>query len=125
MPERLYFKPASFYDADNIEVRLDTRIESIDRDAHRIRTTTGEDIAYDKLILAIGSRARRVPVPGAGLPGVHYLRSIADVDAIREEIAKSKRLVIIGRRLYRSWRLQRCVGNSGLMSRSSKWRTAS
>ena len=95
-PERLYFKPASFYDADNIEVRLDTRIESIERDAHRIRTATGEDIAYDKLILAIGSRARRVPVPGAGLPGVHYLRSIADVDAIREEIAKSKRLVIIG-----------------------------
>jgi len=95
-PERLYFKPASFYDDDNIEVRLDTRIESIDRDAHRIRTATGEDIAYDKLILAIGSRARRVPVPGAGLPGVHYLRSIADVDAIREELAKSKRLVIIG-----------------------------
>jgi 3-phenylpropionate/trans-cinnamate dioxygenase ferredoxin reductase subunit len=95
-PERLYLKPASFYDDDNIDVRLDTRIESIDRDAHRVRTAAGEDIAYDKLILALGSRARRVPVPGAGLPGVHYLRSIADVDAIRAAVAKSKRLVIVG-----------------------------
>ena len=95
-PERLHFKPASFYDDDNIEVRLDTRIESIDRDAHQLRTATGEDIAYDKLILALGSRARKVPVPGADMAGVHYLRSIADVEAIRAEIAKSKRLVIVG-----------------------------
>jgi len=95
-PERLYFKPASFYEDDNIDVRLETRIESIDRDAHRLRTATGEDIAYDKLILALGSRARRAPVPGANLAGVHYLRSIADVDAIRAGVAKSKRLVIVG-----------------------------
>jgi len=95
-PERLYFKPASFYDDDNIDVRLDTRVESIDRVAHRLHLATGEEITYDKLILALGSRARRVPVPGAGLPGVHYLRSIADVDAIRAGIAKSKRLVIVG-----------------------------
>lgn len=95
-PERLYFKPASFYDDDNIDVRLDTRIESIDRDAHQIRTAAGDDIHYDKLILALGSRARKVPVPGADMAGVHYLRDIADVDAIREEISRSKRLVIIG-----------------------------
>jgi len=95
-PERLYFKPASFYDDDNIDVRLDTRVESIDRDARRLRTEAGDDITYDKLILALGSRARRVPVPGASLPGVHYLRSIADVDAIRAGVTKSKRMVIVG-----------------------------
>ena len=95
-PERLYFKPASFYEDDQIEVRLDTRVESIDRDAHRLRTAAGEDIAYDKLILALGSRVRRVPVPGAELAGVHYLRNIGDVEAIRAGIAKSKRIVIIG-----------------------------
>jgi 3-phenylpropionate/trans-cinnamate dioxygenase ferredoxin reductase subunit len=94
--ERLYFKPASFYDDESIDVRLETRVESIDRETHQVRTSDGEDIAYDKLILAIGSRARRVPVPGADLAGVHYLRSIADVDAIRDELAKNKRLVIIG-----------------------------
>jgi len=95
-PERLYFKPASFYEDDQIEVRLDTRVESIDRDTHRLRTAAGEDIAYDKLILALGSRVRRVPVPGADLAGVHYLRNIGDVEAIRAGIAKSKRIVIIG-----------------------------
>jgi 3-phenylpropionate/trans-cinnamate dioxygenase ferredoxin reductase subunit len=94
--ERLSFKPASFYDDENIDVRLETRVESIDREANQVRTSDGEDLAYDKLILAIGSRARRVPVPGADIAGVHYLRSIADVDAIRDELAKKKRLVIVG-----------------------------
>lgn len=96
LAERLYFKPASFYDDKNIEVRLETRVESIDRDARRIRTADGEDNAYDKLILAIGSRARKVPVPGSDMTGVHYLRTIADVDAIRDEVVKSKRMVIVG-----------------------------
>lgn len=94
--ERLHFKPASFYEDPQIEVRLNTRIDAIDRDAHQVRTNEGEAIAYDKLILAIGSRVRRVSVPGSDLPGVHYLRSIDDVEAIRDGIASSKRLVIIG-----------------------------
>lgn len=94
--ERLHFKPASFYEDPQIDVRLNTRIDAIDRDAHQVRTSEGEPIAYDKLILAIGSRVRRVSVPGSQLPGVHYLRSIDDVDAIRDGIASSKRLVIVG-----------------------------
>jgi len=94
--ERLHFKPASFYEDPQIDVRLNTRIDAIDRDAHQVRISEGESIAYDKLILAIGSRVRRVSVPGSQLPGVHYLRSIDDVDAIRDGIASSKRLVIVG-----------------------------
>lgn len=94
--ERLHFKPASFYEDPQIDVRLNTRIDAIDRDARQVRTSEGEAIAYDKLILAIGSRVRRVSVPGSQLPGVHYLRSIDDVDAIRDGIASSKRLVIVG-----------------------------
>jgi 3-phenylpropionate/trans-cinnamate dioxygenase ferredoxin reductase subunit len=96
LAERLYFKPASFYDDENVEVRLDTRVDSIDRDARQVRTADGEEIAYDKLVIATGSHARKVPVPGADMPGVYYLRTIADVDAIRDEVAKSKRLVIVG-----------------------------
>jgi len=94
--ERLYFKPATFYEDPQIEVRLDTRIDSIDRTAKRLQTSTGDDIAYDKLVLATGSRVIKLLVPGGDLPGVHYLRSIADVDAIRADIAISKRLVIVG-----------------------------
>ena len=94
--ERLYLKPASFYDDPRIEVRLGTRVDSIDREAHTVTTADGDDIAYDKLVLAVGSRVRRLPVPGGELAGVHYLRSIADVEQIRASMAKSHRVVIVG-----------------------------
>jgi len=96
--ERLNFKPASFYEDPQIDVSLGTRIDSIDRTARRLQITDSEDLAYDKLVLATGSRVRKISVsiPGDDLPGIHYLRSIADVDAIRGDIANSKRLVIVG-----------------------------
>lgn len=94
--ERLHFKPASFYDDDNIDVRLNTRIDNINRSAHRLTTADGGEIAYDKLILALGSRVRELTVPGSDLAGVHYVRSIADVEEIQQRLSKGKRLVIVG-----------------------------
>ena len=94
--ERLYVKPESFYDAPNIELRLDTRAIAIDRIEHTLQTNTGAAIAYDKLILALGSRVRRLPIAGADLGGVHYLRNIMDVEGIRKELATKKNAVIIG-----------------------------
>ena len=96
--ERLHFKPASFYEDPQIEVRLGTRIESIDRAARRLEIADSEELAYDRLVLATGSRVRKVSVsiPGGELPGIHYLRSIADVDAIRGDIATGNRVVIVG-----------------------------
>lgn len=94
--ERLYVKPQSFYDDDNIDVRLNTRITAIDRAARNLRTEADDAIHYDTLILATGSRAREVPVPGGDLKGVHYLRSIGDVDAIRAELGSAQKLVIVG-----------------------------
>lgn len=94
--ERLHFKPASFYDKPNIEIRLRTRITTIDRDNKSVHTEGGERISYDKLVLALGSRARRLRIDGADLAGVHYLRSIADVDDIRSELNHYRRTVIIG-----------------------------
>jgi 3-phenylpropionate/trans-cinnamate dioxygenase ferredoxin reductase subunit len=94
--ERLHFKPASFYDDPRIEVRLQTTITTIDRDKKSVHTEGGESISYDKLVLALGSRARRLTVEGANLAGVHYLRSIKDVDDIRAELNHARRAVIIG-----------------------------
>ena len=95
-PERLYFKPASFYEDPQVEVRLETRIASIDRSARVVTTSDDEEIGYDKLVLALGSRVRKVPADGADLPGIHYLRSIADVDAIREDMSSNRNVVIVG-----------------------------
>jgi len=94
--ERLHFKPASFYDHPNIEVRLGKRIESIDRDAGVVTDRDGAALEYDRLILATGSRVRRIDAPGGDLDGVHYLRTIADVDRIRADLAPGKRAVIVG-----------------------------
>lgn len=93
--ERLYVKPASFYDDPQVELRLATRISEIDRNRKTLKTNNG-DIAYDKLILALGSRVRRLDIEGADLDGVHYLRNIADVDGIRAELKHKKNAVIVG-----------------------------
>ena len=93
--ERLYLRPKSFYDDPQIELRLETLITEIDRDRKTLKTDSG-DIAYDTLILALGSRVRRLTVEGADLDGVHYLRSIADVDGIHAELQHKKNAVIVG-----------------------------
>lgn len=94
--DRLYVKPESFYEDPQIEVRLQTRVTAIDRQQKRLQTADGDDIRYDKLILALGSRVRRLPIEGADLDGVHYLRTIADVDGIRGELSSKKNAVIVG-----------------------------
>ena len=94
--ERLYVKPASFYEEAEVELHLDTRIEAIDRDEHCLCIEGGKRIGYDKLVLAVGSRVRRLPVDGVTLPGVHYLRSIDDVDGIREGLESGRRIVVVG-----------------------------
>ena len=94
--DRLYVKPESFYEDPQIEVRLETRITEIDRERKTLKTDSDDTIQYDKLILALGSRVRQLSIDGADLDGVHYLRSIADVDGIRSEIGNKKSAVIVG-----------------------------
>ena len=94
--ERLYVKPASFYADANVELHLDTRVTAIDRAAKRLETDAGEPVAYDRLVLALGASVRRLPIEGVALSGVHYLRSIADVEGIRGDLEPGHRLVVIG-----------------------------
>ena len=94
--ERLSVKPEAFYDDPQIELRLNTTATSIDRDKQHVLIENGETIAYDKLILALGSRARKLDIDGADLAGIHYLRTIEDVDAIRKDAEAGKKAVIVG-----------------------------
>ncbi len=95
-PERLYVKPASFYDDPGIELRLQTTVTAIDRKKKTLEIDDGDDIPYDKLVLALGASVRQLPVEGMDLKGVHYLRNIADVEGIRDEMDIARRLVVIG-----------------------------
>lgn len=94
--ERLYVKPESFYDDPAITLQLGTSIAAIDREAKCLKIEDGEDITYDKLVISTGSRARQLPIEGADLKRVHYLRTIADVDGIRDDMEAGRKLVIIG-----------------------------
>ena len=96
LPEKMLIRPEKFYQDKQIQLRLGTRAEHIDREARTVSLGTGERIEWTHLVLATGSHVRRLPLPGVALPGVHYLRTIRDVDAIREGMAPGRRLVIIG-----------------------------
>ncbi|MDJ0939772.1 MAG: FAD-dependent oxidoreductase [Woeseiaceae bacterium] len=94
--ERLHVKPESFYADEQIELKLGTRVAAIDTQAATVTTADGDAVRYDKLILATGSRVRRLEIPGADLAGIHYVRSIADVEAMQSAFVPGARAVIIG-----------------------------
>ena len=94
--ERLYFKPASFYNDPNIEVLLGTRVLAIDRASKAVEIENGDRLEYGTLVLATGSRVRRLPLAGSELAGVHYLRGIDDVNGLRPDLNGGRRVVIIG-----------------------------
>ena len=94
--ERLLLRSAHFYEQAKVEVKLGVRATAIDRTDQRLRLSDGAELRYDKLLLCIGSRNRLLDVPGKDLRGIHYLRTMADVDDIRGEIPGARRLVVVG-----------------------------
>lgn len=89
------FKPA-VYEKANIEFKLNTEVTAINRDNKTLSLNDGDSISYDKLALCTGARVRKLPIPGADLKGVHYLRTLADAEAIQKEVAPGKKCVIVG-----------------------------
>ena len=93
---RLFLKPDSFYREAGCELILDVKATAIDRRAKTVRLSDGRALPYDLLLLATGTRVRKVRCPGADLPGIHYLRSIADVDALQAVFQRGKKLTVVG-----------------------------
>ncbi|NOX50561.1 MAG: FAD-dependent oxidoreductase [Gammaproteobacteria bacterium] len=93
---RVYLRPEKFYVDKNITLKLGVTATAIDCDSKQVRLNDGETLEYDKLILSTGSRPRILNIEGSDLKGIHYLRTISDVDAIRAEMTKGKSLVIVG-----------------------------
>ena len=93
--ERLFVKPQSFYDENDIELHLGHPATAIDRAAQTV-TVQGAAIPYDKLALLTGTRVRKLDCPGAHLAGVHYVRGIDDIDGLEPAIPTAKNAVVIG-----------------------------
>jgi len=92
----ILIRPASAYEKADVELRLGQRVVAIDRTHKTVTTDHDDTLHYDKLILATGARVRKLPVPGAGLEGVFYLRDTRDVLAIKDQVTDGKSAVIIG-----------------------------
>ncbi|MFO1068676.1 MAG: FAD-dependent oxidoreductase [Geminicoccaceae bacterium] len=94
--DRAYVKPAGFYAQAGIGLVLGRRVTAIDLAARTVRDDAGAAHPFDSLALCMGTRARRLPLPGAGLDGVCYLRTLADAVRIRALAAEGRPAVVIG-----------------------------
>ena len=94
--ERLYLRAPSFWADQNVTLRLGTPVTAIDPAAQSL-TLGDEVIPYDRLVLTTGSSPRRLPAAiGGDLPGVHTVRTLADVDAMAPEFRSGARLLVVG-----------------------------
>jgi NADPH-dependent 2,4-dienoyl-CoA reductase/sulfur reductase-like enzyme len=84
-----------WYAEHDVDLRTGVRATRLDTAAHRLQLDSGEELAYGKVLLATGSSARRLPVPGADLDGVRYLRTLADADRLLADISGGDRQVVI------------------------------
>lgn len=94
--ESLALKPLEFYKENRIDFRPGLRAERINRSERTVRLSDGATIGYDYLILATGARAIALPVPGADLEGVLFLRTAQDAEALKAALGPGKRLAVVG-----------------------------
>jgi 3-phenylpropionate/trans-cinnamate dioxygenase ferredoxin reductase subunit len=91
-----YVKPASWYEEHDVDRLAGSGAAVIDTAAHTVRLDSGQELAYQKVLIATGGRNRRLRLPGADLPGLHYLRTVADCEAIKREAVAGRRAVVVG-----------------------------
>ena len=94
--EKAFVHEADWYANNHVELRLGTRATGLDADAHTLTLDGAESLRYDKLLLATGSRVRRLDVPGTDLLGVRYLRTLDEADALLDHLRAGGRVVVVG-----------------------------
>ncbi|MGZ4294175.1 MAG: NAD(P)/FAD-dependent oxidoreductase [Solirubrobacteraceae bacterium] len=93
--EDALFQTADWYEQQQIEVLTRTSAMKLDLSARTVKLSNKEDVGFGQALLATGANIRRLNVPGAELEGIHYLRTFGNSDAIRQDAA-GKRVVMIG-----------------------------
>jgi len=90
-----YVRPAVWYADHDVELRSDA-VAAVDPAAHTVTLSAGDELGYHKVLIATGGRHRRLGIPGADLSGIHYLRSVAECEAIKREAVPGRRAVVVG-----------------------------
>lgn len=94
--DKVYLKDEAFYAQNKIELLRGVRATQLHAAGRAVTLSDGRVLNYDKLLLATGGRARRLPIPGANLPGVFTLRTIADADALRAAAQPGAQALVVG-----------------------------
>lgn len=92
----LDLRGSDFLAAQRIELVDGDTALAIDRASGNIRLNSGRILAYDHLVLATGARRRELAAPGCDLPGIHYLRTRADAESLKERLEGAKRALVVG-----------------------------
>jgi 3-phenylpropionate/trans-cinnamate dioxygenase ferredoxin reductase subunit len=94
--ESIELRPRAFYPDHNIQLLVGERALSIEPSQRRVNLVSGASLPYDKLVLAVGARNRLLPIPGAQLDGVLYLRSLDEAAALKQRLENAREVVVIG-----------------------------
>ncbi|MFC3067968.1 NAD(P)/FAD-dependent oxidoreductase [Phenylobacterium soli] len=94
--ESLALKPLEFYAENRIDFRPSTRAVKLERSARRVHLADGSTLSYDILVIATGARAIALPIPGAELGGVMFLRTAADAEQLKAAVGPGKTLAVVG-----------------------------
>ena len=95
-PDDMFVHSAQWYVDNDVELRTGVRATSLDRDSRAVLLADGSRLTYDRLLLATGSRPRRLSAPGADLDGVLYLRTLGDSQRLDASIAEGRHVVLVG-----------------------------
>ncbi|HEX4865330.1 MAG TPA: FAD-dependent oxidoreductase [Acidimicrobiales bacterium] len=90
-----YVRPTDWYEAHDVDLRPDS-VVALDPAAHALALGSGRELGYEKLLIATGGHSRRLQLPGADLPGIYYLRTVAECDGIKREAEAGRRAVVVG-----------------------------
>lgn len=94
--KRFFLSPEEWYDRKDINMLLDTRVEAINKDKNTLTLQSGEEVSYDKLIIATGSSNFIPPITGVERQGVFTLRDIDDLNVIKDTMKGATNAVIVG-----------------------------
>ena len=94
--EGWYVRPVGWYHEHGVQLLGGSRAVAVDAAAHTVVLDSGRELSYRKVLIATGGRNRRLEVPGGELPGIHYLRTVAECDAIKAEAVANRRAVVVG-----------------------------
>lgn len=94
--DQVFLRPPRFYERNKVELLLGHAATALDLTAHHVTLANGQQLEFEQLLLATGGRPRRLPLPGADLQGIFYVRNLEDTDALRNAVPGARKAVVVG-----------------------------